>query len=146
MTATNKTPMEEIIICLEEMFNALKNAWNIAIVTGDTIDALREKIKGLEHRVKDLEAGNFTEKEIQNFCHNLHGKVDADGFAEGCRQEMMKLYGQCPWHARIIKLETALRQYGNHCNWMAITGNKTTIFNPSGPPKHGWELAENALI
>jgi len=31
-----------------------------------------------------------------DLCHNLHGKVDAIAFAEGCEAEQRKLYGCAP--------------------------------------------------
>lgn len=50
-----------------------------------------------------LKAGKFTKEEVHNFCHNLHGTVSVDEFADGCRAEMMKLYGQCPLaNAKVI--------------------------------------------
>lgn len=34
--------------------------------------------------------------ETNNICHNLHGKVDARAFADGCAAEQIKLYGIAP--------------------------------------------------
>lgn len=31
-----------------------------------------------------------------DICHNLHGKVDARAFADGCATEQRKLYGCAP--------------------------------------------------
>lgn len=59
----------------------------------------------LQHERKRLLAGKFTPEEIHNICHNLHGTVNAEEFAEGCRKEMEKLYGECPWTKRLEKLE-----------------------------------------
>lgn len=44
------------------------------------------------------EAGQLTPSEIHNLCHNLRS-VSVEQFAEGCRQEMLKLYGTCPFEA-----------------------------------------------
>jgi hypothetical protein len=34
--------------------------------------------------------------DTNDLCHNLHGKVDAQAFADGCAQEQRKLYGCAP--------------------------------------------------
>ena len=34
--------------------------------------------------------------DMNNICHNLHGKVDARAFADGCAAEQRKLYGYAP--------------------------------------------------
>lgn len=51
----------------------------------------------LTKEVERLSSGNWTKEEIHNICHNLHGKVSIGEFAEGCRKEMLKVYGECPW-------------------------------------------------
>lgn len=48
-----------------------------------------------------LKEGRFTPEEIHTICHNLHGTVDAEGFADGCAAEQMKLYGCAPDRDRL---------------------------------------------
>lgn len=43
-----------------------------------------------------------------DLCHNLHGKVDAQAFADGCRAEQTKLYGYSPDGCRIEELQITL--------------------------------------
>lgn len=43
-----------------------------------------------------LRSGKFTAEEIHNFCHNLHGTVSAEQFADGCAAEQIRLYGRAP--------------------------------------------------
>ena len=40
-----------------------------------------------------------------DLCHNLHGKVDARAFADGCAAEQRKLYGCAPDADRVKELE-----------------------------------------
>lgn len=53
-------------------------------------------IVALVDEVTRLKAGKFTVEEIHGICHNLHGTVDAKGFADGCAAEQRKLYGVAP--------------------------------------------------
>ena len=53
-----------------------------------------------------------------DICHNLHGKVDARAFADGCAQEQRKLYGEAPDRDELIylraKLAAAEGRIGDH--------------------------------
>lgn len=44
-----------------------------------------------------------------DLCHNLHGKVDARAFADGCAQEQRNLYGCAPDADECERLTAALR-------------------------------------
>lgn len=62
-------------------------------------------------RIKDLEAALDNATEIiktHDLCHNLHGKVDAQAFADGCAAEQMKLYGVAPDRDAKLKLEALI--------------------------------------
>lgn len=61
--------------------------------SGDTAIA---DIDALLAEVERLRSGNFSPEEIHDICHNLHGKVSARGFADGCVAEQRKLYGVAP--------------------------------------------------
>ncbi len=65
----------------------------------DMADCLKDFVQQLaaaKAEVERLKAGKFTEEEIHDICHNLHGTVDARGFADGCNAEQTKLYGYAP--------------------------------------------------
>jgi len=47
---------------------------------------------------------------VNQICHNLHGKVDAIAFAEGCANEQRKLYGQAPDADLVAKLREENRR------------------------------------
>lgn len=70
------------------------------------IDLARE-VEEIGSMVRDLAAdnealaakidrGDFSKEEIHNWCHNLHGKVNAEEFAAGCEAEQRRLYGCAP--------------------------------------------------
>lgn len=54
---------------------------------------MEQTIDDLRAEVERLKAGNFTEEEFQNLCHNLDGS-DADRFRAGCRSYQQKLFSQ----------------------------------------------------
>ena len=64
----------------------------------------------LRAEIARLLAGNWTPEEVNGICHNLHGVVDARGFADGCAAEQRKLYGCAPdadlsaWNDAAIEL------------------------------------------
>jgi hypothetical protein len=62
----------------------------------NAVEALRLQLESANAEIARLKAGQFTKEEIHNICHNLHGTVSVEEFAEGCRKEMVKLYGRCP--------------------------------------------------
>lgn len=43
-----------------------------------------------------------------NLCHDLHGTVDAEGFAKGCVSEQKRVYGRSPHEETVARLEAAL--------------------------------------
>lgn len=49
-------------------------------------------------------AGNLTPEELQELCHNMAGKVDADAFCAGCEDYQIKLFGRSPTKERREKL------------------------------------------
>jgi hypothetical protein len=71
-------------------------------------DRAESLISSLEAELTRLQAGKFTEAEIHAICHDLHGTVDARGFADGCAAEQRKLYGCAPDADRALKLEATL--------------------------------------
>lgn len=54
------------------------------------------EIQALTKELERLRRGEFTPEEIHNFCHNLHGTVDSQAFAQGCAHEQRRLYGCAP--------------------------------------------------
>lgn len=65
------------------------------------IGNIADECKGYVAEIVRLKEGNFTKEEIHNICHNLHGTVGPEEFADGCRKEMEKLYGFCPWSSQM---------------------------------------------
>lgn len=59
-------------------------------------DRLNDENNALRAEVDRLKRGDWTPEEIHDICHNLHGKVDARAFADGCAAEQRKLYGCAP--------------------------------------------------
>lgn len=53
-----------------------------------------------------------------DLCHDLHGKVGAREFAEGCAQEQRKHYGRAPHQDALRALILAVEGYLDHpgCN------------------------------
>jgi hypothetical protein len=56
---------------------------------------MKQRIADLERENARLLEGKFTKGEIHNICHNLHGTVSLEQFADGCAAEQIKLYGKC---------------------------------------------------
>jgi hypothetical protein len=56
------------------------------------LDAARRDLAAANARVAELQAVI----DRHDLCHNLHGKVDARAFADGCAQEQRRLYGCAP--------------------------------------------------
>lgn len=63
--------------------------------------ALRFELRRLRQENERLLDGKFTAEEIHGICHNLHGTVSAEAFADGCAAEQLKLYGCMPDRDRI---------------------------------------------
>lgn len=92
-----------------------------------------ERITKIVHGVADdiVKRAESAEKERDearaviaqhDLCHNLHGKVDAIAFAEGCAAEQRKLYGCAPHADLVASLSAALRdiaEYETHPEWKA---------------------------
>jgi len=49
--------------------------------------------------------------ETHDLCHNLHGKVDARAFNDGCNEEMRKLYGCAPDADELSRLREAAEAF-----------------------------------
>ena len=67
---------------------------------GRTLEEARGTLRWAISELQRVARGDFTEEEIHNLCHNLQNgtaPVSLEQFAEGCRQEMLKLFGSCPW-------------------------------------------------
>lgn len=77
----------------------------------------------LEAENERLRRGDFTKDEIHAICHNLHGTVDAEAFADGCAAEQVKLYGRSPDRQRAEAAEAQLEQY-KHDFYRESTGRK----------------------
>ena len=80
--------------CLQERIHAQ---------TAETISAAWRK------RATEAETELTAAKAViaqHDLCHNLHGKVDAVSFAEGCATEQRKLYGCAP-HADALAASNA---------------------------------------
>jgi 8-oxo-dGTP diphosphatase len=71
------------------------------------------RISLLKKEIQRLKAGDFSEEEFQNLCHNFD-ESDADRFALGCRDYQKLLFGRCAW--------------SNRC----LTGAAMVIRNPDG--------------
>lgn len=67
--------------------------------------------KEIDRRILELE--EIIAK--HDLCHNLHGKVDARSFADGCAAEQRKLYGEAPDCDRAKELEEAVRVLAEEC-------------------------------
>lgn len=63
------------------------------------------KIAELEAEINRLKSGNWTVEETNSICHNLHGKVNAREFADGCTAEQRKIYGCAPDADRVNQLQ-----------------------------------------
>lgn len=62
----------------------------------EEVAKLREANVRAAEVIARLKAGQFTADEIHEICHNLHGTVSAQAFADGCAAEQRKLYGYAP--------------------------------------------------
>ena len=72
---------------------------------------LARRVAELEAEVARLLRGDWTEAEIHDLCHNLHGTVDAEAFAAGCAAEQRRIYGCAPDADRCASLrELAARE------------------------------------
>lgn len=85
--------------------NLLWHADNFSRSESVHLAQLSEDIRKLVTDNERLKRGEFTTEEMHNFCHNLHGKVDARAFADGCTDEQRKLYGCAPDADRVAILE-----------------------------------------
>jgi hypothetical protein len=73
---------------------------------------VKDELAKAQAEIERLKAGRFTPVEIHDICHNLHGTVDALGFAEGCIAEQRKLYGCAPYKDKMDALEAKLEGLG----------------------------------
>lgn len=78
----------------------------------EIIEDLERQLAAVTAERDRLLRGEFTAEEIHNICHDLHGKVSAREFADGCAAEQRKLYGEAPhaderdkWHMARDKCE-----------------------------------------
>ena len=67
----------------------------LGIVQVECTKLLAEK-RVMASELARLQAGQFTSEEINAICHDLHGRVTAREFANGCTAEQRKLYGCAP--------------------------------------------------
>jgi len=62
----------------------------------------------LRERIKELESNVFSLQQIvttHDLCHNLHGAVDAQAFADGCANEQRKHFGCAPDADEVERLQ-----------------------------------------
>lgn len=62
-------------------------------------DTLRSVHGPCTHQVEAIVEENKKLKAVidqHNLCYDLHGKVGVNEFAQGCINEMIKVYGHCP--------------------------------------------------
>lgn len=88
----------QLMTALGELDPDLHNsitAMNIASIRIRRLEMEKEKLKAII--------------EQHDLCHNLHGKVGAREFADGCAQEQRKLYGEAPDADRIVELEKVVK-------------------------------------
>jgi hypothetical protein len=58
-----------------------------------------------------------------DLCHDLHGKVDAEAFAEGCAAEQRRIYGCAPHADRLELAELDVKEFGRLASeWAAKAG------------------------
>lgn len=67
------------------------------------IEGLLTEIDALSAEVKRLKAGDFTEEEFQNFCHNRSVQEGACRFREGCERYTEKLFGHNLWELPVLR-------------------------------------------
>jgi hypothetical protein len=81
----------------------------------DTLAALRDENERLK-------SGRFTKDEIHDICHNLHGTVSAQDFADGCAEEQRRLYGCSPDRDELAALRQQVAQQEEHLGniWDAL--------------------------
>lgn len=73
-----------------------------------------------------------------DLCHNLHGKVDARAFADGCAQEQRRLYGCAPDADALEQARTALRQLAHQVELALLAGyGCESVIGPSTEGHHG---------
>lgn len=87
-------------------FLAVKEADGVFIrnARADLPLALAE-IRRLRAEVERLKRGDWTSDEIHGICHNLHGKVNAREFADGCADEQRRLYGCAPDADELVRIK-----------------------------------------
>jgi len=83
--------------------NIIRDLLTAVMTQEREIKELKETNSKLEHEKSQLQAetdrlkaGRFTKDELHNICHNLKATVPVEEFAQGCINEMQKLYGECP--------------------------------------------------
>ncbi len=98
-----------------------------------------------------------------DLCHNLHGKVDARAFADGCVAEQRKLYGCAPDADELARLRAIVDKLPKTADGVLIAPGTTLYapapeewgrghvevdgFHPPDPPTRagvGWYLTEEA--
>lgn len=81
----------------------MKNIEDVSIVWADSHQMLLHVFE-CHDEIRKLRAVI----ETHQLCHNLHGKVDAEAFAEGCADEQRKHFGCAPHADRVTELEQKL--------------------------------------
>lgn len=76
---------------------------------------LLANIHELKAELTRLKRGDWTPDEIHDICHNLHGKVGPQEFADGCAAEQHKLYGCAPDADSLVECRSLLVETQTHC-------------------------------
>lgn len=85
----------------------------------DTAALEKEAIAELSRLSAELESARAVIAQ-HDLCHNLHGKVDALAFAEGCAAEQRKLYGCAPDVDRAESAERELESVRVLARWHSL--------------------------
>src|SRR5688572_27790919 len=66
-------------------------------------NAFAAEVLELEKEINRLKAGNFTEEEFQNLCHNKQIQDGYECFKQGCNEYQKKLFGKCQNEEELAK-------------------------------------------
>lgn len=98
------------------------------------LDDMRRQRDDLRRQLAEREAVIKT----HDLCHDLHGKVGVNEFAEGCRREMVKHFGSCPWDERDAELQRLREVVGKLPKFGALLDSKWTASDAFSGLIHGY--------
>lgn len=128
MTKCNEWAVAEMAALVERLTRAEQHVWTV------------------ETEVARLKSGKFTAEEIQAFCHDLHGTVDAQAFANGCAEEQRRLYDYAPDRDAVTILMRRLEDRSRQCH-EAEQARTTTYEGRHGTSlgtTHNWTTCPSA--